>query len=205
MSPSDAARDLAAKALTETPEDTAPHGLGADANPSDADEWTIVRLLHESSRAFRRAFERRARARALGHTRAQWWVLMRLSYCEGIRQVTLAQMLDIPPIALVRLIDRLEEAGLVERRVDPTDRRARTLHLTPAAHPQIECLRAIAQDVRDAAVSRLDHRERAELARLLGCLQGQLGRLDLVPDEETGSFDEDSDVGSRRGADTKPR
>lgn len=81
--------------------------------------------------------------RPWGMTRAQWAVLARLERSEGLKQSELADMLDLQPITLTRLIDRLCENGLIERRPDPTDRRAKRLFLTPAARPVLDRLWAI--------------------------------------------------------------
>ena len=72
------------------------------------------------------------RARQLGMTRAQWAVLARLEHAEGLKQSELAEMLDLQPITLTRLVDRLCANGLIERRPDPNDRRAKRLYLTAA-------------------------------------------------------------------------
>src|SRR5258707_15845407 len=90
-------------------------------------------VLHDVARFLRKRFELRGRDAQLGLTRAQWSVLAHLARQEGINQAALAQILEIEPITLVRLLDRLQAAGLVERRPDATDRRARVLYLTPAA------------------------------------------------------------------------
>ena len=89
----------------------------------------------ETSRIMRRDFDRRAAV--LGATRAQWRVLAKLSRCDGQRQIELAEALDVEPISLCRMVDRLEEAGFVERRRDEVDRRAWRIHLTPKAAPVI--------------------------------------------------------------------
>jgi MarR family transcriptional regulator for hemolysin len=78
------------------------------------------------------------KARQYGQTRAQWAVLLKLQRYEGINQSDLAEYLDIQPITLTRLVDRLCANGLVERRADPNDRRAKRLYLTPAARPLLE-------------------------------------------------------------------
>ena len=78
------------------------------------------------------------RARQHGMTRAQWAVLLRLERHEGLKQSDLAEILDIQPITLTRLVDRLCDNGLIERRADPNDRRAKRLYLTPAARPLID-------------------------------------------------------------------
>src|SRR6187551_1358610 len=75
------------------------------------------------------------RARQFGISRAQWGVLVRLDRSEGLKQTELAEILDLQPISLTRLLDRLAGNGLIERRPDPNDRRANRLYLTPAARP----------------------------------------------------------------------
>lgn len=98
----------------------------------------------ETARQIRRAFNRRAVS--LGATRAQWRVLARLAHAgDGVRQVELADALDLEPITLCRMIDRLEEAGFVERRKDASDRRAWLIHLTDKAHPIIEELHRLSE------------------------------------------------------------
>jgi DNA-binding MarR family transcriptional regulator len=91
------------------------------------------------------------RAKTRGTTRAQWIVLFRLREQEGLSQVDLADVLELQPISLVRLLDRLVEHGLVERRSDPRDRRANRLFLTPSGRQladDLDSLRnAIAADV----------------------------------------------------------
>ncbi len=75
------------------------------------------------------------RARHFGISRAQWAVLIRIDRHEGLKQSELADMLDLQPITLTRLLDRLADNGLIERRADPNDRRANRLYLKPAAKP----------------------------------------------------------------------
>ncbi len=109
----------------------------------------IVSQLVETSRLLRNYIDHRAKAR--GTTRAQWIVLFRLRDQEGLSQVDLADVLELQPISLVRLLDRLVEHGLVERRSDPRDRRANRLFLTAAGRQladDLDSLRdAIATDV----------------------------------------------------------
>lgn len=88
----------------------------------------LVAQLVESSRLLRNYIDHRAKQR--GTTRAQWIVLFRLREQEGLSQVDLADVLELQPISLVRLLDRLVEQGLLERRHDPKDRRANRLYLT---------------------------------------------------------------------------
>jgi len=108
----------------------------------------IVQLI-ESSRLLRNFIDQRAKRR--GTTRAQWIVLFRLRQQEGLSQVDLAEVLELQPISLVRLLDRLVEHGLLERRSDPKDRRANRLFLTASGRQlvdELDSLRdAIATDV----------------------------------------------------------
>src|SRR3954452_20937248 len=101
---------------------------------------TLPFEIGETAHALRKAFDRIAVG--LGVTRAQWKVLFRLTRQPGMRQVELADMLDIEPITLCRIVDRLEEARLVERTRDPADRRAWRPHVTAHAAPLIEKLKA---------------------------------------------------------------
>ena len=80
------------------------------------------------------------KAAQFGITRAQWVVLVRLDRFEGLKQSELADMLDLQPITLTRLLDRLCRSGLIERRPDPNDRRANRLYLTASARPLLERL-----------------------------------------------------------------
>lgn len=87
------------------------------------------------------------RARDFGMTRAQWAVLARVERSEGLKQIELADTLDLQPITLTRLIDRLCDSGLIERRSDPEDRRAKRLYLTPAARPVLDGLARLGEDI----------------------------------------------------------
>src|SRR5216683_6649496 len=87
------------------------------------------------------------RARDFGMTRAQWAVLARVERSEGLKQCELADTLDLQPITLTRLIDRLCDSGLIERRSDPDDRRAKRLYLTPAARPVLDRLMRLGKDM----------------------------------------------------------
>ena len=115
---------------------------------------TLPFEIGETAHALRKAFDRRAVG--MGVTRAQWKVLFRLERQPGLRQIELADMLDIEPITLSRIIDRLEEAALVERLADPSDRRAWRLHVTAQAQPLIEKLRAVADAMISEAFAGID-------------------------------------------------
>ena len=88
-----------------------------------------------------------------GVTRAQWAVLARLDRFEGLKQSELAEMLDLQPITLTRLLDRLCDNGLIERRSDPNDRRAKRLFLTPAARPLLQQLGTLGEEMMGTALA----------------------------------------------------
>lgn len=93
------------------------------------------------------------RAAQFGITRAQWVVLVRLDRSEGLKQSELAEMLELAPISLTRLLDKLCDSGLIERRADPIDRRAKRLFLTPAARPLLEKLGELGEDLMATALA----------------------------------------------------
>jgi DNA-binding MarR family transcriptional regulator len=107
----------------------------------------LIAQLVESSRLLRNYIDHRAKGR--GTTRAQWIVLFRLRQQEGLSQVDLAEVLELQPISLVRLLDRLVEHGLLERRHDPRDRRANRLFLTQPGRQLVDDL----DSLRDAIAS----------------------------------------------------
>lgn len=141
---------------------------------ADSLGWEISETAH----AVRRAFDRRASR--LGVTRAQWRVLLRLTREPELRQIDIAEQLDIEPITLCRIIDRLEESGLVERRRDPNDRRAWRLALTASADPLIGELRSLATEVGDEAFGGLDSSQIETLRALLGQVRENLSAATLA-------------------------
>jgi MarR family transcriptional regulator, transcriptional regulator for hemolysin len=112
---------------------------------------TVGFLMYEVTRLLRREISRRVQR--LGLTNAQWVTLMRLGLNEGTNQAALAEMLEVQPISLGRTLDRLVEAGLIERRTDPADRRAFRLYLTARAEPLLEDIYDIASEVREQALA----------------------------------------------------
>src|SRR3984885_13513710 len=96
------------------------------------------------------------RAAQYGMTRAQWAVLVRLDLSEGLNQSELAETLDLQPITLTRLLDKLCDSGLIERRPDPADRRAKRLFLTPAAHPLLKQLGTLGEETMADALAGVD-------------------------------------------------
>ena len=136
-------------------------------------------LLHDVARLMRRRFEQRAIR--LGFTRAQWQVLVHLAQNEGIHQAGLADILEVEPITLVRILDKLQARGLVERRQHPNDRRAWLLYLTPEAHPSLALLRIIGDTTRAEALAGLDEPERDALVRALTLLKSNLAEACSLP------------------------
>ena len=128
----------------------------------------------ETAQTMRRAFDRRAAV--LGVTRAQWRVLVRLALKNGVRQVELADSLDIEPITLCRMIDRLEEAGLVERRRDEVDRRAWNLYLTEKARPLIAELHALGELLHADALDGISEADRKIAKDVLARVRANLAR-----------------------------
>ena len=102
------------------------------------DQPDILFLLHDLARHLRLEADRRASGQGL--TRAQWVILFRLDRQPGLSQKELAELLEVEPISVARLIDRLEERGMVERRSDPGDRRVWRLHLLAPARPVLAAL-----------------------------------------------------------------
>ena len=105
----------------------------------------LVAQLVESSRLLRNFIDHRAKGR--GSTRAQWIVLFRLREQEGLSQVDLADVLELQPISLVRLLDRLVEHGLVERRHDTRDRRTNRLFLTENGRQLVDDLDSLRESI----------------------------------------------------------
>lgn len=134
----------------------------------------IGQVLSDVSRLLRRAFDERARG--IGVTRPQWQVLTMLARHEGINQGGLAELLDVEPITLCTMVDRLQEAGLVERRPDPGDRRAWLLFLTGKAGGLLDELRPLGLELFDEAMNGIDPDERAALVDMLARMRGNLSR-----------------------------
>lgn len=126
---------------------------------------TLGFLVGDVSRLMRRAFD--VRARTIGVTRPQWRMLTTLARQEGVNQGRLADLLDVEAITLCRMVDRLSEADLVERRPDPTDRRAWRIYLTDRARPILDELRSLADGLIDEAMDGVSDAERDTLMMLL--------------------------------------
>jgi MarR family transcriptional regulator, transcriptional regulator for hemolysin len=129
-------------------------------------------LLHDIARLMRKKFDQRARS--LNLSRAQWQLLVHLSRHEGINQSGLAEILEIENITVGRLVDRMEEAGWVERRPDPSDRRARLLYTTEKVAPVMERMRELAEATRNEALAGLAPAQRDALIDTLIQIRGNL-------------------------------
>jgi MarR family transcriptional regulator for hemolysin len=117
----------------------------------------IAFLINDLARMLKTYVDQKARS--LGMTRAQWSVLARLARAEGLKQSDLAEMLDIQPITLTRLVDRLCDNGLIERRPDPNDRRAKRLFLTAQARPLVERLAVLGETVMEEVLAGISESE----------------------------------------------
>jgi MarR family transcriptional regulator for hemolysin len=135
---------------------------------------TIPFEIGETAHALRKAFDRLAVG--LGVTRAQWKVLFKLTRKPGLRQVDLADLLDLEPITLCRIVDRLEESGLVERTRDPEDRRAWRLNLTQKSRPLIEKLQAVGAELVGQAFAGIDPKDIEVTRRVLAEVRENAGR-----------------------------
>jgi MarR family transcriptional regulator, transcriptional regulator for hemolysin len=129
-------------------------------------------LLHDVARLMRKRFEQNARD--LGLTRSQCQVLAHLARHQGIQQGGLAELLEIEPITLTRLLDRLEGLGLVERRAHASDRRIRLLYLTPKAHPLLNDIFTIGAATRAEALEGVPEAERERLFAILSAMKANL-------------------------------
>ncbi|MGO1080134.1 MarR family winged helix-turn-helix transcriptional regulator [Inquilinus sp. CA228] len=137
-------------------------------------------LIKDLDQLLRRRFDERVRAAGLDLTRPQYRVLIFLDRNPGITQARLAELLDVEKMTVTGLLDRMETRGWVERRRDPNDRRAYSLHLLPPARPVVELLESVIAQWQDDYSARLP----AEvMARLIGDLQLLKTRLTCESDE----------------------
>jgi MarR family transcriptional regulator for hemolysin len=139
---------------------------------SETPQRTLGFLLHDAARLLRKRFEQNARD--LGLTRSQWQVLAHLAQNEGIHQGALAEILEIEPITLARILDKLQSTGFVERRSHPKDGRVWQLFLRPKAHPVLATMREIGAATRAEALEGISEREQERLLRLLSTIKSNL-------------------------------
>lgn len=135
-------------------------------------ERSIGALVSDLSRLIRRNFNRHVRPSGL--TQAQWQAIAYLRRWEGINQAALAELLEIQPISLARLIDRMEAAGWVTRQPDPQDRRAVRLFLTEKAQPVLLEMRTAGTVFQEEALAGISADERDQLIRTLGKIKTNL-------------------------------
>jgi DNA-binding MarR family transcriptional regulator len=133
---------------------------------------TLGFVLHDVARLLRKRFERQAGK--LNLTRSQWQVLAYVAYNPGIQQGALADILEVQPITLGRILDKLQADGLVERRHHATDRRIWLLHTTQAAQPVLEKMTQIGQASRADALAGIPEPERDRLMTLLSRMRSNL-------------------------------
>jgi DNA-binding MarR family transcriptional regulator len=143
----------------------------------DANAPTLGFLLHDVARLLRKRFEQNARGSGL--TRSQWQVLAYLAQNEGINQSGLADLLEIEPITLGRIVDKLQTLALIARHPHPSDRRVWLLHLTPAARSKLTQLRRLGEVTRGEALTGVSE---ADTERLLKTLQALKTNLMLACD-----------------------
>ena len=136
---------------------------------------TLGFLIKDVSRLSTKHFERHATE--LGLTLAQCKVLVMLSRNEGVTQAKLAECSDTDPMTLVRIIDRMEGDGWIERRPDPNDRRAYQLHLKPGAAPVVEKILLLGDKARSESLAGFSNEERTQLVVLLERLHANLTEL----------------------------
>ena len=127
-------------------------------------------LLHDVARLLKKRFEQNSR----GLTRSQWQVLAYLAENEGVNQARLAELIEIEPITIGRIVDKLEVLRLIRRNSDPTDRRRWLLHLMPAARARLERARKYDDVTRSEALAGVSEDDRQHLLKTLQALKENL-------------------------------
>ena len=138
----------------------------------EVDPPTLAFLLHDVARLLKKRLEQNSGGSGL--TRSQWQILAYLAQNEGINQKGLAELLEIEPITLGRIVDKLEMLGLIERHPHPTDRRTWLLHLMPTAHPKLEQVRDLGEVIRCEALAGVSEDDRQRLLKTLQALKANL-------------------------------
>jgi MarR family transcriptional regulator for hemolysin len=133
---------------------------------------TLAFLLHDVARLLKKRLEQNSRESGL--TRSQWQILAYLAQNEGINQKGLAELLEIEPITLGRIVDKLEALGLIERHPHPTDRRTWLLHLMEAARPKLEQIRELGDVTHREALAGVSEADRQHLLKMLQALKENL-------------------------------
>jgi MarR family transcriptional regulator, transcriptional regulator for hemolysin len=139
-------------------------------------------LLQEAKRLLSRRFEEKARH--YGLTSSQWRAIAQLSRTDGLTQVALANYLEIEPMTVCRLVDRLEARGFIERIPDPADRRAKLVWLTEKSRSMMDVVREIAFEVYEEAFAGFSESERAALVEGLKRISANLSEKNPALEEE---------------------
>lgn len=140
-------------------------------------------LLSETSRTLRRRFEQKAQDYNL--TSAQWRAIVEVSRQEGMTQVALAQRLEIEPMTVCRLVDRMEAAGFVSREPDPADKRAKLVRLTDQSRGILDKMRKIAHLVYEEAFDGFSDDERVSLVAALNRINANLSDKVVAREERS--------------------
>ena len=138
----------------------------------DVEPPTLAFLLHDVARLLKKRLEQHSRGSGL--TRSQWQILAYLAQNEGIHQKGLAELLEIEPITLGRIVDKLETLGLIERHPHPTDRRTRLLHLAEAARPKLEQIRELGEVTHKEALAGVSQGDGQRLLQTLEAMKANL-------------------------------
>ena len=136
------------------------------------------------SRAYRSAADGALASFGLSQATA-WPVIVAGRLGDGVRQGALAEALGVEGPSLVRVLDQLVSSGLIERREDAHDRRARTIHLTPAGHALREQVEAVLVKLRRQIFKDVEHADLQACVRVMDTLKAALGREDamILPQE----------------------
>jgi MarR family transcriptional regulator, transcriptional regulator for hemolysin len=140
-------------------------------------------LLKEVTRRYTLRFE--VRTREISLTLQQAKVLTRLEQNEGVSQARLAELAEVDAMTMVRILDRMEADGVLERRLDPADRRARCLYLTAKARPVLNAIWRLAEEVREELFADVPRADRDVFMNVLEHLHEKLSELQAEPSETT--------------------
>jgi DNA-binding MarR family transcriptional regulator len=143
---------------------------------NDDPQKSIGFLVYELSRLMRRDFD--SRVQPLGLTQIQWRAIAHIARQEGCNQATLAEQLEVRPITLTRLVDRLVDSGWVVRQPDPNDRRAVRLLLTEKARPLLQTMQELSQQTREKALRGISSEEFSILFNTLKTMKNNLSMQD---------------------------
>ncbi|MBM3599747.1 MAG: MarR family transcriptional regulator [Alphaproteobacteria bacterium] len=172
--------------------------------PPESLDRALGFVLHDVARLLRRRFDHKAKARKLGLTRAQFSVLAHMARHRDINQNALAEILEVKPITLARLLDKLERQGFIKRRAQPGDRRVRIPQLTAKALPYIEKMRALGLETRNEAMAGLTQQQRDTLIDTLLAVKANLSersaRNGLSADARNQEANADDTVADEPGA-----